>query len=184
MFLLGLRSFVNEMEYRRDVWKWMKAKWGSYVSFPVESYSDSVLVCTDKDASPSLVVSLDYHRSDRPKFLLTWVIQFSPEGIVVPVIRPFFDIQMKGGNMRWCFPIEDAKQSECDQLIRSILSVFDELIHVRSVEDAICFLMECILWTVCVEQLTPHTRCQEKKKLDETGSDPVTYPLRRDHSTI
>ncbi|KAK8810257.1 hypothetical protein WA538_002832, partial [Blastocystis sp. DL] len=123
MFLLGLRSFVNEMEYRRDVWKWMKAKWGSYVSFPVESYSDSVLVCTDKDASPS----------DRPKFLLTWVIQFSPEGIVVPVIRPFFDIQMK----------EDAKQSECDQLIRSILSVFDELIHVRSVEDAICFLMEC-----------------------------------------
>lgn len=184
MFLLGLRSFVNEMEYRRDVWKWMKAKWGSCVSFPVESYSDSVLVCTDKDASPSLVVSLDYHCSDRPKFLLTWVIQFSPEGIVVPVIRPFFDIQMKGGNMRWCFPIEDAKQSECDQLIRSILSVFDELIHVRSVEDAICFLMECILWTVCVEQLTPHTRCQEKNKLDETGIDPVTYPLRRDHSTI
>lgn len=25
---------------------------------------------------------------------------------------------------------------------------------------------------------------EEKKKLDETGIDPVTYPLRRDHSTI
>ena len=25
---------------------------------------------------------------------------------------------------------------------------------------------------------------KEKEKLDETGIDPVTYPLRRDHSTI
>ena len=24
----------------------------------------------------------------------------------------------------------------------------------------------------------------EKEKMDETGIDPVTYPLRRDHSTI
>ena len=27
-------------------------------------------------------------------------------------------------------------------------------------------------------------RKKENKKLDETGIDPVTYPLRRDHSTI
>lgn len=145
MFLLGLRSFVNEMEYRRDVWKWMKARWGSCVSFPVESYSDSVLVCTDKDASPSWVACWIVDRSDRPKFLLTWVIRFSPEGIVLPVIRPYFDIQMKGRSVWCCFPIDVAKQKDCDQLVRSILSVFDELIHVRSVEDAICFLMECIL---------------------------------------
>ena len=25
---------------------------------------------------------------------------------------------------------------------------------------------------------------KKNKKLDETGIDPVTYPLRRDHSTI
>ena len=145
MFLLGLRSFVNEMAYRCDVWKWMKAKWGSCVSFPVESYSDSVLVCTDKDASPSLVVCWTYHRSDRPKFLLTWVIQFSPEGVVVPVIRPFFDIHMKGTRVSSVFLLDGTKQNDCDTLVHSILSVFDELIHVRSVEDAICFLMECIL---------------------------------------
>ena len=44
----------------------------------------------------------------------------------------------------WVIP-DVSKQSDCDQLVRSILSVFDELIHVRSVEDAIRFLMECIV---------------------------------------
>lgn len=53
MLLLGLRSFANEVQYRQDVWKWMKETWGSAVSFPVDMYSNSVLVCFDKSASTS-----------------------------------------------------------------------------------------------------------------------------------
>ena len=34
-----------------------------------------------------------------------------------------------------------------------------------------------------VQQET-HLEEKKEKKLDETGIDPVTYPLRRDHSTI
>ena len=51
MLLLGLRSFVNEVQYRQDVWRWMKEMWGSAVSFPVDMYSNSVLVCFDKTAA-------------------------------------------------------------------------------------------------------------------------------------
>lgn len=34
------------------------------------------------------------------------------------------------------------------------------------------------------EKRERHIEWKEKEKLDETGIDPVTYPLRRDHSTI
>ena len=53
MWLLGLRSYCNEIAYRRDVWNWMKKMWGSVVSFPIGDYSNSVLVCTDQKAATS-----------------------------------------------------------------------------------------------------------------------------------
>ena len=53
MWLLGLRSYCNEIAYRRDVWKWMKEKWGASISFPMGEFSNSVLVCTDQTATTS-----------------------------------------------------------------------------------------------------------------------------------
>ena len=53
MLLTGLRSFANEIQYRQNVWQWMKKEWSSYVIIPAGKYSNNVLVCTDKQVTPS-----------------------------------------------------------------------------------------------------------------------------------
>lgn len=96
--LTGLRSFVNEIQYRQTVWKWMKDKWGHIIIIPEGKYSNNVIICIDKKLTPSYHSSLFITISDKPKFLISWSIDFSPEGIVQSSIQPYFTIKAKGNS--------------------------------------------------------------------------------------
>ena len=65
MFLTGLRSFANEIQYRQNVWQWMKKEWSSYVIIPAGKYSNNVLVCTDKQVTPSYLSLLLFKEIER-----------------------------------------------------------------------------------------------------------------------
>ncbi|KAK8810885.1 hypothetical protein WA556_003968 [Blastocystis sp. ATCC 50177/Nand II] len=125
MLLIGLRSYCNEMQYRRCVWKWMKQKWDRNVVLQYGEYSNAVFVCTDGLLTPS----------EKPKFLLSWSISFSPEGVAAPSIYPHFSMECSD---------EDAKE-EYDELHSEMIKSFTSLLEVRGVESAISFLMSCIL---------------------------------------
>ena len=139
MLLLGLRSFVNEVQYRQDVWRWMKEMWGSAVSFPVDMYSNSVLVCFDKTAATSWQLTIVVSSSERTKFLISWSITFTPTGIVQPVIYPFFYLQSD----------KDSIQRQLDSLQKDIVDEFHALTEVQGIESAFQFLMDCLLLFVC-----------------------------------
>ena len=127
--LVGIRSYLNEIQYRSQIWKWMKEKWDSRVSIPAGRYSNTVLIVTDNS-----VLS-----SNRPKCVLSWTIGFSQEGLVIPTILPYFD----------AVAAKEEKQKDVSELISKITRLFASLLEVCGLKSAVTFLMDCILFCVC-----------------------------------
>ena len=82
--------------------------------------------------------------SEHPKFLISWSIAFSPTGIVQPMIHPFFYMQSDKRSI----------QRELDVLQNEIVDEFLALTEVHGIESAIQFLMDCLLFCVCLVSIT------------------------------
>ena len=145
MLLTGLRSYCNEMQYRRCVWKWMKQKWDRNVVLQYGEYSNAVFVCTDGLLTPSLVSLRSMMNREKPKFLLSWSISFSPEGVAAPSIYPHFSMECSGPLNATHSVLDEDMKEECDELHSEMIKSFTSLLEVRGVESAISFLMNCIL---------------------------------------
>ena len=145
MLLIGLRSYCNEMQYRRCAWKWMKQKWDRNVVLQYGEYSNAVFVCTDGVLTPSLVSLTFMMNREKPKFLLSWSISFSPEGVATPSIYPHFSMECSGPLIATHSVLDEDVKEEYDELHSEMIKSFTSLLEVRGVESAISFLMNCIL---------------------------------------
>lgn len=82
---------------------------------------------------------------EKPKFLLSWSIAFSPEGIAVPTIYPHFSLECSSLPVVILSKVDEEMKEECDELHNEMITSFTSLLEVRGVESAISFLMNCIL---------------------------------------
>lgn len=123
----------------------MKQKWDRNVILQYGEYSNGVFVCTDGLLTPSLLLQGRMTNREKPKFLLTWSIAFSPEGIVVSSIYPHFSLECSSLLVVGVSKVDEEMKEECDELHSEIIKSFTSLLEVRGVESAISFLMNCIL---------------------------------------
>ncbi|KAK8790934.1 hypothetical protein WA158_005565 [Blastocystis sp. Blastoise] len=120
LWMNGLRSFLKEVKYRQDIWRWMKETWDEYVYIPFDEYSSYVVIDFDSE----------HNNQNKLKFTLLWSIEWSFDGNIQPILRPGFNIQT-----------EDTSINVKDY-INQLYIHFQSLMQIKGIKSAITVLMK------------------------------------------